>query len=101
MAPLRVLIVDDEAVARCNLVILLRDDPEIGTIVECDSGQAAVAEMRRTPPDMVFLDVQMPECDGFDVLELMLHLLYFAAAAWPFSQRPTWVNRTRSCQAAW
>jgi len=71
MAPLRVLIVDDEAVARCNLVILLRDDPEIGTIVECDSGQAAVAEMRRTPPDMVFLDVQMPECDGFDVLELM------------------------------
>jgi two-component system LytT family response regulator len=71
MAPLRVLVVDDEAVARRNLVILLRDDPDIGAIVECDSGLAAVAEMRRTPPDMLFLDVQMPECDGFDVLELM------------------------------
>jgi two-component system LytT family response regulator len=71
MAPLRVLIVDDEAVARRNLVILLRDDPDIGAIVECESGPAAVAEMRRTAPDLLFLDVQMPECDGFDVLELM------------------------------
>lgn len=71
MAPLRVLIVDDEAVARRNLVLLLRGDPEIGAIVECDSGQAAVAEMRRARTDMLFLDVQMPECDGFDVLELM------------------------------
>jgi len=71
MAPLRVLIVDDEAVARRNLVLLLRGDPDIGAIVECDSGQAAIAEMRRHRPDMLFLDVQMPECDGFDVLELM------------------------------
>jgi len=71
MAPLRVLIVDDEAVARRNLVLLLRGDPDIGAIVECDSGQAAIAEMRRNRPDMLFLDVQMPECDGFDVLELM------------------------------
>jgi two-component system LytT family response regulator len=71
MAPLRVLIVDDEEVARRNLAILLRDDPDIESIVECDSGLAAVAEMRRTAPDLLFLDVQMPECDGFDVLELM------------------------------
>src|SRR6185295_15307360 len=71
MAPLRVLVVDDEAVARRNLVLLLRGDPDIGAIVECDSGRGAIAEMRRNRPDMLFLDVQMPECDGFDVLELM------------------------------
>jgi two-component system, LytTR family, response regulator len=71
MAPLRVLIVDDEAYARRNITVLLRGDPDIGAIVECESGQAAVDEMRRRRPDILFLDVQMPECDGFDVLELM------------------------------
>ena len=71
MAPLRVLIVDDEAIARRNLTVLLQGDPDIGAIVECESGQAAIDEMRRTKPDILFLDVQMPECDGFDVLELM------------------------------
>ncbi|MBA8889736.1 two-component system LytT family response regulator [Dokdonella fugitiva] len=71
MAPLRVLIVDDEAIARRNLALLLGRDPDVGAVVECDSGQAAIDEMRRTKPDLLFLDVQMPECDGFDVLELM------------------------------
>ena len=71
MAPLRVLVVDDEAIARRNLTVLLRRDPDIGAIVECESGQAAIDEMRSTKPDILFLDVQMPECDGFDVLELM------------------------------
>jgi len=68
---LKVLVVDDEAVARRNLVILLGDDPDIADVTECDSGQAAIAQMRRSRPDIVFLDVQMPECDGFDVFELM------------------------------
>lgn len=71
MAPLRALVVDDEAIARRNLVLLLRRDPDIGAVVECGSGQDAIDEMRRRPPDILFLDVQMPECDGFDVLELM------------------------------
>jgi len=71
MSPLRVLVVDDEAIARRNLTILLRRDPDIGAIVECGSGHDAIDEMRRTKPDILFLDVQMPECDGFDVLELM------------------------------
>lgn len=71
MTPLRVLVVDDEAIARRNLTVLLRRDPHVGEIVECGSGQDAIDEMRRTQPDILFLDVQMPECDGFDVLELM------------------------------
>jgi len=69
--PIKALVVDDEALARRNLTILLRRDPDIGSVVECDSGLAAIEEIKRSKPDLVFLDVQMPECDGFDVLELL------------------------------
>jgi two-component system, LytTR family, response regulator len=70
-APIRALVVDDEALARRNLTVLLRRDPDIGSVVECESGLAAIEEIRRSKPDLVFLDVQMPECGGFDVLELL------------------------------
>jgi two-component system LytT family response regulator len=70
-APLNVLVVDDESLARRNLTILLGRDPDIGTVTDCESGLEAIAEIRRSKPDLVFLDVQMPECGGFDVLELL------------------------------
>jgi two-component system LytT family response regulator len=63
--------VDDEPLARSNLAVLLRLDLEIEIVGECGSGAEALAEIRRAKPDLVFLDVQMPECDGFDVLELL------------------------------
>jgi len=65
------IVVDDEPLARSNLVVLLKRDPEIEIVRECGAGMEALAEIRRTKPDLVFLDVQMPECDGFDVLELL------------------------------
>ena len=68
---IRALIVDDEPLARSNLVVLLRTDPEIGIVSECSSGEEALSEIRVANPDLLFLDVQMPECDGFDVLELL------------------------------
>jgi two-component system LytT family response regulator len=68
---IRTLIVDDEPLARSNLAVLLRLDPEIEIVSECGSGVDALAEIRSAKPDLVFLDVQMPECDGFDVLELL------------------------------
>jgi two-component system LytT family response regulator len=68
---IRVLVVDDEPLARSNLNVLLRRDSEIEVIGECASGYDALAEIRSTQPDLVFLDVQMPECDGFDVLEML------------------------------
>ena len=68
---IRTLIVDDEPLARSNLAVLLRLDPEIEIVSECGSGVEALAEIRSAKPDLVFLDVQMPECDGFDVLELL------------------------------
>jgi two-component system LytT family response regulator len=68
---IHVLVVDDEALARRNLTLLLRNDPDIASVTECGSGLEAIKEIRRLRPDLVFLDVQMPECDGFDVLELL------------------------------
>lgn len=68
---IRVLVVDDEALARRNVTVLLRRDPDIGSVAECGSGFAAIEEIRKSRPDLVFLDVQMPECDGFDMLEIL------------------------------
>lgn len=68
---IRTAIVDDEPLARSNLSLLLRLDPEIEIVSECGSGADAPNEIRRTKPDLLFLDVQMPEYDGFDVLELL------------------------------
>jgi two-component system LytT family response regulator len=68
---IRALVVDDEPLARSNLTVLLRRDPEIDVARECGSGMEALAEIRSSKPDLVFLDVQMPECDGFDVLEML------------------------------
>jgi two-component system, LytTR family, response regulator len=70
-APIQALVVDDESLARRNLTVLLRRDADIGSVTECESGLEAIEEIRKSKPDLVFLDVQMPECDGFDVLELL------------------------------
>ena len=66
---MRALIVDDEAPARASLRVLLARDPEVRVVGECGSGTEALATLREQRPDIVFLDVQMPEMDGFDVLE--------------------------------
>jgi two-component system LytT family response regulator len=68
---IRALVVDDEPLARSNLTVLLRKEPDVETVGECGSGVEAIAEIRKSQPDLVFLDVQMPECDGFDVLEML------------------------------
>lgn len=69
--PIRALVVDDEALARRNVTLLLGRDPSVQSVVEASSGLDAIQEIRKSKPDLVFLDVQMPECDGFDVLELL------------------------------
>ena len=70
-AKIRTLLVDDEPLAWSNLTVLLRADPEIEIVGECGSGVEGLEHIRSQKPDLVFLDVQMPECDGFDVLELL------------------------------
>ena len=66
---IRALIVDDEPLARSNLKMLLRHDPDVESVQECASGAEAVQEIRSARPNLVFLDVQMPECGGFEVLD--------------------------------
>ena len=68
---IRVLIVDDEPPARSNLRVLLREDADVASVEECGSGAEAVTLIRSTRPDLVFLDVQMPECGGFEVLKML------------------------------
>jgi two-component system LytT family response regulator len=68
-AKLRVAIVDDEEPGLFNLRALLAERTGIDIVAECSSGRDALVAIAATRPDLVFLDVQMPECDGFDVLE--------------------------------
>jgi two-component system, LytTR family, response regulator len=65
----KTLIVDDEPLARRNLRVLLKDDPNIEIIGECRNGPEAVKAIKSCAPDLIFLDIQMPEMNGFDVLE--------------------------------
>jgi two-component system LytT family response regulator len=65
----RAVIVDDEPLARSSLRVLLAGDPAIELVAECESGEEAVERLRELRPELVFLDVQMPEVDGFEVLE--------------------------------
>ncbi|HEY7981971.1 MAG TPA: LytTR family transcriptional regulator DNA-binding domain-containing protein [Candidatus Eremiobacteraceae bacterium] len=68
---IRALVVDDEPLSRSSVVAELRVDLEVALAGECGSGIEALAEIRRLRPELVFLDVEMPECGGFDVLEML------------------------------
>lgn len=68
-APLRALIVDDEPLARRNLALLLARDPGVTVVGACGSAEDALAAIAAARPDLLFLDVEMPECDGFELLD--------------------------------
>lgn len=68
---IRAVIVDDEPLARSNIAVMLRRDADVDIVKECGSGKDAVIEIRSAKPDLLFLDVQMPEFDGFDVVEAL------------------------------
>jgi two-component system, LytTR family, response regulator len=68
MEAIRALIVDDEPLAREGVRILLKADHKITIIGECQSGRQALKTLKSEPVDLLFLDIQMPEMDGFQVL---------------------------------
>jgi two-component system, LytTR family, response regulator len=68
-APIRALIADDEALARKFIRRMLKDDHDVEIVGECSNGKETAAMIRKQNPDVVFLDVQMPEMDGFAVLQ--------------------------------
>lgn len=66
---LTALVIDDEPIARHAIVRLLREQADIDLLAECGDGAAAVAAIREHSPDLVFLDIQMPEMTGMDVVQ--------------------------------
>ena len=66
---IRVVIADDEVLARKFIRRMLKQDPEVEIVAECGNGAETVAMIRKEKPDLVFLDVQMPEMNGFAVLD--------------------------------
>ena len=81
---IKTIIVDDEPLARRNLRLLLEKDPQIEIVDECGNGLEAVKAIKSLSPDLIFLDIQMPEIDGFDVLERVgaehIHAIIFVTA---------------------
>lgn len=71
MSTIRVIIVDDEELGRQRVRELLRAEEGFEVVAECGDGEAAVAQIEELRPDLVFLDVQMPGMDGFQVLQAL------------------------------
>lgn len=69
MSTLSTIIVDDEHLARRGLMVRLQQLPEVDVVAECANGQEALAAVAQHNPDLVFLDIQMPGMDGFEVVE--------------------------------
>jgi len=61
---IRTLVADDEPIARARMLSLLRDEPDIEVVGECATGPQAISAIERSAPDLVFLDIQMPQMDG-------------------------------------
>ena len=84
MTDIRVLIVDDEPLARARIRSLLAEEPGVRVVGEAANGEDAVSAIEAEKPDLVFLDVQMPEMDGFGVIEAIgadrMPLVIFATA---------------------
>src|SRR3984957_11902142 len=68
-ALMRTIIADDERLARRKLLILLQSEPLVNVIAECQDGRQTVSAIRSLRPDMLLLDIQMPDLDGFQVLQ--------------------------------
>ncbi|MBV9772905.1 MAG: response regulator [Gemmatimonadetes bacterium] len=71
MKRIRALIVDDEPLARDLLRFMLEEEADVEVVGECRNGAEAVEAVRDDPPDLLFLDVQMPELDGFGVVRAL------------------------------
>ncbi len=73
--PIRAIVVDDEKLACQYLIELLQDYPDIQVVAECRNGFEAVKAVAEFEPDLLFLDIQMPKLNGFEVIELIEHPL--------------------------
>jgi two-component system LytT family response regulator len=66
---IRILVVDDEPLAREGVVFQLRNERDVEIVAECENGSEAIRAIKAHKPDLVFLDIRMPKVSGFDVIE--------------------------------
>jgi two-component system LytT family response regulator len=88
---IRVLIIDDEPLARMRIRQLIDEDPDLEILGECADGQSAVIDILESRPDLVFLDIKIPDIDGFAVLQLidppLMPRVIFVAAGDPLDRQ--------------
>ena len=93
MKKIRTLIVDDEPLARERLASLVSSEQDIELIGQCRDGEEAITAIQDHSPDLVFLDVQMPQMNGFEVVEAVgtekMPLVIFVTASSPSRACPT------------
>jgi len=83
----RAIVVDDEPLARRGIISRLRPYPQFEVIGECGNGEDALLAISEHHPDLIFLDVQMPEMDGFEASRQI-------TTRWPAGQRPRIIAMT-------
>ena len=87
---MRVVLVDDEPLALRRLRTMLAEHPDVEVLAECEDATVAIDAVRTAKPDVVFLDIQMPEVDGFQLLEALT-----------MSTAPVLICSSRSIALAW
>src|SRR4030095_12788237 len=75
MSRIRTLVVEDQPIARDRLVALPQSEPDVEVVGAADTGLDAVEAIRRLSPDLVFLDLQIPDLDGFGVISEVGHAM--------------------------
>ena len=68
---LRAVVIDDEPLARARMRRLLAQHPEVELVADCANGEESIAALQELRPDVAFLDIRMPDMDGFDVLDAL------------------------------
>ena len=69
---IRVLVVDDQSMVRAGFRLLLADEPDLEVVAEASNGLEAVAQAARFRPDVILMDIRMPELDGLEATRRML-----------------------------